>query len=133
MLVFTISGILHVVHDSPGAKTTYGGTMLFFQAYAVAIMVEDGVQELWRRISGTEASTKERGNVPLWKKIVGFVWVIFCHSLFSPWFIYPMTRIDMNDRWIFPFEITEKIGASAAGAGIVLYGLILKLYYKAEL
>jgi hypothetical protein len=96
-------------------------------------MIEDGVQELWRRLSGTEKSAEAHKQVALWKKIVGFTWVMFSISLVSPLFIYPMSRLDMKERWIFPFEITEKVGASTAGAAIAVWGLFLKVYYKGEL
>ena len=56
--------------------------MIYFLTITV---IEDGVQELWRRITGNTASDAG-ASTPLWKRIVGYAWVFSWMCICMPWY-----------------------------------------------
>lgn len=131
-LAFTLSGIFHVFMDIGNGKSELALTMLFFQSFTFGIMLEDGVQALWRRYSG-EKFASENGNEAVWKKIVGFVWVFSFFTLVAPWYIYPAARAPPESAFKLPLEVTKTIGEKAAGTTLVVLGSVLLLVFKAEI
>jgi hypothetical protein len=129
--VFTLSGIMHVVTSIATTEDDLVGTMVFFQSFAVLIMVEDGVQELWRRWS-KEPFVKD-GEVAMWKKIVGYAWVLAVIILVAPWFQYSTARLPKDKAWIVPYSIVKGIGVRWAGAASVLGGLLAMAVLKPEI
>ncbi|GFF25729.1 LOW QUALITY PROTEIN: hypothetical protein IFM46972_01521 [Aspergillus udagawae] len=105
LFVFTLSGVLHLISDVlSGVPWRKSGSLLFFCSFTLAFMIEDGVQELWRRI--TEKQGKEQAvqsnekcgrmsavevvtSTPVWKKVVGFAWVGAWLSVSSPVYLQP--------------------------------------------
>jgi hypothetical protein len=65
------------------------GSIRFFCVQAVGIMIEDGAQELYRRIYGK--ATANSGS-PLWTKLVGYIWVVAFLTWSTPAWIYPHLR-----------------------------------------
>jgi hypothetical protein len=126
--VFTLSGMMHVCCCIATTEDDPLGTMLFFQSFAVLIMAEDAAQELWRRWS-KEPAVKD-GELAVWKKAVGYVWVVGVIVVVSPWFQYSAARLPAKKAWILPYGITERIGvewaAAAIGIGAVLSLAVLK-------
>jgi hypothetical protein len=123
-IVFTLSGMAHVVNDIGTHNTPHRGTMLFFQSFALGFAVEDGVQELWRRFGAKSGSLE---------KLVGYTWVLCFMCIVAPWYGYPAALIPMEKRWILPYPVTEKIGTPASGLAIGVGALLLKFAFKAEL
>ncbi|KAF3811669.1 Acetyltransferase pyr8 [Colletotrichum gloeosporioides] len=122
-LVFMGSGLVHVMLDmfcwQPPLKAP---TLAFFGSFAVAIMLEDGVQEVWRRISGAEDSK----NVPLWHKIVGYIWVSTWLTVTSPWYLYHAVRQPVDVKWLVPFSVLNMMGPVAGNVLLFGGGLVLK-------
>ncbi|KAJ0331933.1 hypothetical protein COL922a_011708 [Colletotrichum nupharicola] len=122
-LVFMGSGLVHVMLDmfcwQPPLKAP---TLAFFGSFAMAIMIEDGVQEVWRRISGEEDSK----IVPLWHKIVGYIWVSTWLTVTSPWYLYHAVRQPVQVKWLVPFSILNMMGPVAGNVLLFGGGLVLK-------
>jgi Membrane bound O-acyl transferase family len=126
-LVFILSGLVHVLcFIAWGLSAREPGPMIFFTVFALGIMVEDGVQAIWRRFSD---ASKVNGRVPLWQKIVGFIWVMCWICVALPWLIYPMLRLKPQ---VFPFSVVEKIGVPTAGAGVALGALVLIFMFSPQ-
>ncbi len=86
---FAISGLLHEVADVVlGVPQQESAALQFFVITALAIMVEDGVQELTKRALGTSFSSL-RINI-------GYLWVICFMVWLVPTWAYPAAR------WIRP-------------------------------
>jgi hypothetical protein len=66
------------------------GAIQFFCNQALGIMIEDGVQELYRRISG---KSNDSVDTPLWAKIMGYLWVVAFLSWSTPIWVYPWVRV----------------------------------------
>ncbi|KAL8786725.1 MAG: hypothetical protein Q9195_008100 [Heterodermia aff. obscurata] len=93
--VFVLSGVFHVVTDrAEGISFEESRAMRFFCAQAGGILVEDGVQEVWRRWqrsrrSGVGESDEVVVEVPIWAKAVGYVWTWTFLSVTAGWFARP--------------------------------------------
>jgi hypothetical protein len=129
--VFTLSGILHVLFNIAGGKVDSKiGTMLFFQSFAFGIMVEDGIQAIWRRLTGEKFQSN--GSTSVWKKFVGFIWVAVFMIIVTPWFVYPITRVPAEMRAFGPVMVTEKLGIQNVAIAIVVGAVPLWLVFKPE-
>ncbi|KAL2824212.1 membrane bound O-acyl transferase family-domain-containing protein [Aspergillus cavernicola] len=92
LFVFTLSGVFHLVTDkAEGISLQQSNAMSFFCSQAVGIMVEDGVQELWRRWNGYRRA--DGFVVPVWAKAVGYLWTWTFLSVTAEWFIRPHVPI----------------------------------------
>lgn len=97
-------------------------------------MIEDGVQEAWRRLSGQRARTEESSlTTPVWQKIIGFIWVAAWLMITSPWYMYSNSRLPIDSKWIVPVSVVEKVGMNTAVAILAIGGLFLKLVIGGEL
>jgi hypothetical protein len=95
LFAFVISGSLHFMTDTiVGVSSTESGAVTFFAIQAVTVMLEDGVQELWRRWEGqswgrTGEGVKLGGR---YNRAFGYVWVILFAIWSSPRWSYPAAR-----------------------------------------
>ncbi|KAF4157616.1 hypothetical protein CNMCM6069_005390 [Aspergillus lentulus] len=103
LLVFTHSGLFHLINDVRyGVPWRKSGSLLFFCSFTLGFMIEDGVQELWRRVTqkrgknqAMQCSEKRPSTgaaltpTPVWKKVLGFAWVGAWLSISTPIFIQP--------------------------------------------
>jgi hypothetical protein len=136
LFVFTLSGIVHIFQDIGYGKSNTRhqlGTLAFFQSFAFGIMIEDGVQELWRRFSGTMIRSEASEGTPLWRKVAGAIWVMVFISMVSPWYHYPQVFIPWEKRWIIPIDLTEKFGVSKMVQSIVVGALVLIFAFQPEI
>lgn len=131
--MFLTSGIIHLVLDlfcwEPPSKLP---TLAFFGFFAVAIMGEDAIQELCRRITGI-VTTDGKHEVPLWHKLVGYTWVSLWLILTSPWYLYHSTRLPPETKWLVPVSLVDVIGFSATSVLLVGGGLALKFAIGGEI
>lgn len=101
---FFLSGLLHLVVDlALGMSLSESGAVRFFCMQAVEIMLEDGVQAMYRRMRGTESALPPSG----WARTLGYVWVVAFLSWSTPMYAYPAIRRnhgDAKDR-ILPFSV----------------------------
>lgn len=88
-------------------------------------MVEDGIQEAWRRLTGTQKSEV----VPMWKKVIGFVWVAAFICAVTPLYAYPNVQ---EPKPAVPYSVAEKTGVSAAATAAVVGMLISKIWLGGE-
>jgi hypothetical protein len=129
--IFTLSGLYHVGYSRAAGRIDHDlGTMMFFQAFPFAIMLEDGVQAIGRRISGV---TRDTEIVPLWKKLVGYIWVTICISAFSPWMLYSTSRIAHEHQWMLPYSIIKQVGIQPVGIALALGAVFNLVVFKAEI
>jgi hypothetical protein len=148
---------MHYCHDGAQWKGPQIGTILFFQSFAWGIMIEDGVQELWRRVTTTKEKGPPPSNgipnttnghakkdddmkarneeqvTPLWQKILGYIWVLFFFVLVNPWFMYPSIRQPAETFWIMPFRIADNIGLPASAAMAAVGALIVWIGFDGEI
>lgn len=107
---FFASGLLHVVSDlGGGVAVRDSGSLSFFCLQALGIMLEDGVQDVYRRIRGpSRAGPIEKGLL----RAVGYVWVVVFLTWSGPGWIYPWLQVGKkadnmltfgNFRSVLPF------------------------------
>lgn len=76
-LVFLLSALLHTTIDSiQGIPLEYSSSIPFFLSMVLAIMVEDSVQALWKRLQSTpepNGSSSGDKTPPFWKRAVGML------------------------------------------------------------
>ncbi|RHZ57400.1 acetyltransferase pyr8 [Aspergillus thermomutatus] len=120
---FLTSGVLHLACDAIlGVPPSASGAMKFFCSFPLAIMIEDGVQEVWRQATGQS----QGGNrVPLWQRLVGFLWVGIWMCVTSPWYLYPAARQQPDKNWMVPVSVVEEIGLGAVQKILLVYGVFL--------
>ena len=105
LLVFTISGISHTFHDlSKGISLTESGAMLFFQSFTLGFMLEDAVQYIWSCLGAKFNDAAEDDKPPLWKRVVGFTWVMSWMCVTTPWLIYPSNRLPVESTFLVPYR-----------------------------
>ncbi|PKX88351.1 wax synthase family protein [Aspergillus novofumigatus IBT 16806] len=106
LCVFSLSGILHLINDVLlGVRWRESGALLFYCSFTMGFMIEDGIQELWRHITGKHAKTLSNRSdnegqskdtaqtiTPLWKRLVGFLWVWVWMSMMTPVYIQPFLQ-----------------------------------------
>lgn len=90
-------------------------------------MIEDGVQALWRGRRAFE----DKGDPPLWRRILGFAWVVLWLAVTSPWYFEPISRRPKAVPLV-PFSIVGQIGLSAVAAIVLIGGVALKLVFEVE-
>jgi hypothetical protein len=67
-LTFFLSGFIHLLPDlTAGITFSQSGALRFYCVQVLGIILEDGVQEIYRRAGGKEGK--------VWTKAGGFIWV----------------------------------------------------------
>lgn len=80
-----MSGLMHIAGDfGGGVSLTTSGAIHFFCIQTVGIMIEDGVQALYRGRFGNSQG--------LLCKVIGYVWVFVFLAWSSPVWVYPVSR-----------------------------------------
>ncbi|KAJ5360904.1 hypothetical protein N7517_010095 [Penicillium concentricum] len=121
---FFTSGVLHLACDAIlGVPLSSSGAMQFFCSFPLAIMIEDGVQEVWRRAMGQEKDDDR--VVLLWQRLVGYLWVGVWMCVTSPWYLYPAARQQVEKNWMVPVSVVEEIGLGTAQKILLGYGLFV--------
>lgn len=88
LLAFFISGIIHTAIDATTVTTwAESKAISLFVTQAIGIILEDSVQAVWKRLVGGIKTTrvpKGRSTLSLWKRIVGYMWVLTLLALSTP-------------------------------------------------
>jgi hypothetical protein len=124
--------MFHVFIDIGDVKPHFASTMLFFQSFSFGIMIEDSLQAVWRKFTG-EKFAKRQDYVPLWKKIIGFIWVSTFLVMVTPWDMYPAARAIQENSSMMPFAITKALGEQSVVTALLILGSILVLVFNAEI
>ncbi|KAJ5619896.1 hypothetical protein N7510_003880 [Penicillium lagena] len=121
-LVFLQSGLFHVMTDAvAGIPTQYSGALPFFTSFTLGIMIEDGIQELYKRMTGSEEHF-----VPSWKRAIGYLWVIIWLGVTSTWQLHPSSQnTPPHELSIVPFSISDRIGPTPMAGFTAISGLVL--------
>ncbi|KAJ5763071.1 hypothetical protein N7533_001752 [Penicillium manginii] len=105
-IVFFLSGVMHfildIVADIPWELS---GAMHFFLSFVLGIMIEDGVQALWKRVSPPQISKDGEVVTPLWKKVVE-----------------RLAQLPRTD--LVPLSVVSKLGIETGG-GLACVGALL--------
>lgn len=108
-VVFFLSGIFHVAEDAAeGMNWRDSGSFRYFAMQPIGIMLEDAVQEIYRRNSKAEG--KSQGHQS-WTRIVGYLWFVAWMTWTTPAWVYPkalLAKGGPEDR-ILPFSILATI------------------------
>jgi hypothetical protein len=124
---------MHVTSDRlMGVVPRDSGSMIYFPTMTIFYMIEDGAQELWRRISGNTTSDTE-ASTPLWKRIVGYVWVISWLCVCAPWYNYPSLRVPAEKASPIPFSLVERVGMQCAVTIVIASAPIIKFLFGGEI
>ncbi|KAF7853264.1 hypothetical protein EAF04_010765 [Stromatinia cepivora] len=84
-LAFAVSGAMHIASDyGGGISPRQSGAMTFFCTQALGIMIEDGVQEIWRMMGGKKNT--------LFGKTIGIIWTLGFLCWSTPVWVYPVAR-----------------------------------------
>ncbi|KAJ9202660.1 putative toxin biosynthesis protein Tri7-like protein [Paecilomyces variotii] len=128
LLAFSVSGLIHVAYDiGSNVPLERSGAMHFFCSFAFGIMLEDAVQEAWKRLTGNR--TGKSGETSIWKKFVGFVWVAVFLSVVTPFYAYPSLQVP---KAAVPYSIAEKAGITPTLSAAVVGMLITKFWLGGE-
>ncbi|TWU75761.1 hypothetical protein ED733_002362 [Metarhizium rileyi] len=132
-LVFTLSGLLHVLMDSlQGVPPSQSGAMIFFPLFTLGFIIEDSIQAAWKRFHVTDETCRPRLLLP-WQRVLGFIWVVTWISLTSPYYLAPSQRLPREDLRIVPFSIVGKKGIPAVLTGIIGGGAVIIAVFGGEI
>ena len=97
---FFLSGVMHAGSDK-AASLPPEGALYFFCTQALGIMIEDGIQAIYRSVRGNRQPGHKSPTLP---RIVGFIWVILFLSWSTPVWIYPVTFNTKREDALFRFN-----------------------------
>lgn len=134
-IVFLLSSLLHTVLDYIQAvPLEYSGAIPFFLSMVLAIMVEDGVQALWRRVQANpDARSSSEDALPLWKRTVGILWVMAWLGVTSTWYWHPMSCLPQGKATFVPISLVERVGFGPVGVVLLLGGVGLYFGFGVEI
>jgi len=136
-IVFFLSGILHVLTDRIQAiPFEYSGAIIMFPTTVFGIMLEDGVQELWKRFNppATKAGSSNDDSAPLlWQRIVGHIWTLTWLAAVSTYYFYPIYELPGELTTLVPLSLTEKVGLQPLGPVVLTAGLVVGYVFGAEI
>ncbi|MBE3046076.1 membrane bound O-acyl transferase family-domain-containing protein [Candidatus Bathyarchaeota archaeon] len=124
-MTFTLSAAVHVANDVIAGKGIEIGTIVQFQGFAVAMLIEDAAQALYSRVfrTGKSADSKEKRPTPAWQLAVGYLWVQVVLFVVVPWYLYPSGRMPAGTMWTVPYSVVDVLGVQKAG--VIIGGLLI--------
>lgn len=103
-LVFAISSCLHLAIDGrAGIMHPQTGALRCFLIQPIGIMLEDGVQALYRRLCGGSSSSTK------WTRMVGYIWVWAFLTLVAPLYNFPLFRYQDPARNGVPVPVVRPL------------------------
>lgn len=137
-IVFLVSAIFHVIVDIlQSIPMERSGSIPFYLAFIIGIMLEDGVQNLWKRLqtpeSGQDEEKRSSDIVPLWKRAAGMLWVMLWLGVTSTWYFTPMIQSTNDDMQVIPFSVVKYIGFQSLIAITVGSGVGIAVVFEVEL
>ncbi|KAF5130922.1 Acetyltransferase pyr8 [Metarhizium anisopliae] len=131
--VFLLSGLLHVMVDSvQGVLPSESGAMTFFPLFTLGFMIEDGIQEAWKRLHASRQNHQPNLHVNLWQRMLGFVWVITWMSVTSPPYLLASRQSSEDNRQLVPFSVVQVTGVYAGVIWILVGGVMVKVIFGGE-
>ena len=107
LLAFIFSGLVHLCGElAIGIPWEESGVMHFFCFQTLGIIFEDAVSSTYRSMVG--GNTNDRGSPVLWKRTLGYSWVLIWMAWTMPAWIYPISRRSRGEG-ILPFSLVDKM------------------------
>ncbi|KUL89000.1 hypothetical protein ZTR_06048 [Talaromyces verruculosus] len=133
-LVFFASGLLHILVDRIQAiPYEYSGAMIAFPITAFAITFEDGVQELWKRFTSSRKASRNADFVlPLWQRMVGYIWTMAWLLVVSTFYFDPRYQLPGELTTLVPLSLSEKLGLAPVGSVVLGFGLLIAYAFECE-
>ncbi|KAJ5183719.1 hypothetical protein N7492_001335 [Penicillium capsulatum] len=131
LTVFIMSGALHVMVDTTQAiPLEYSGAMAFFSSTMLGILIEEGVQGVWRKWS---PRTSAETSPSLWMKTIGLAWVVMWMGVTSTWYFTPILQVPAETVTLVPFSMVENVDFVPVVGVLVALGLVLVVNYGVEI
>jgi hypothetical protein len=107
-VIFLLSGHFHILLDYCLGMTSWrlSGGILAFALMLPGIMLEDGVQWLWRK--ATSEHMRKTGTIIWIQRFIGYVWVVLWMTTITPIYNYPLQRIEGNPTYLTPWSVFKK-------------------------
>ncbi|KAJ5097082.1 hypothetical protein N7456_007803 [Penicillium angulare] len=127
--VFLQSALLHTMLDMvAGIPLEFSGTVPFFTITTLGFMIEDGVQEVYKRVTGSNTQA-----ISIWKRAVGYTWVISWVGVTATWFVHPnMQNTPPSKTSFIPYSFSDHVGAQSVAGFAVISGLVLIFRFGGE-
>ncbi|KAL2793375.1 hypothetical protein BJX66DRAFT_338835 [Aspergillus keveii] len=111
-LIFTISGILHMLSAIyAGVPDNIGAILLFFVGNAAAIVVEDVLRPRSRTGRGKDSET-------IWGRLIGSLGLLLWAYVSVPLFAYTALRIPVETNEVMPVSLVEEVGGRVVAGGV---------------
>lgn len=134
-LVFFASGLLHILVDRIQAiPYEYSGAMIAFPITAFAIMFEDGVQVLWKRFTSSSRKASQNADfvLPLWQRMVGYIWTMTWLLVVSTFYFDPRYQLPGELTTLVPLSFSENFGLAPVGSVVLGFGLLAAYAFECE-
>ncbi|KAJ5816720.1 hypothetical protein N7447_008953 [Penicillium robsamsonii] len=137
-IVFLVSAIFHVIVDIlQSIPMESSGSIPFYLAFVLGIMIEDGVQNIWKRVQTPDneqgTAKQSSGIVPLWTRAAGLVWVMLWLGVTSTWYFTPMIQSTNDDLRVIPFSIAKYIGLEGLIGLVVGSGVGIAVMFEVDI
>ena len=134
ILVFTLSALLHQYGSySMGISLEESNAFVFFWLTALGGIAEQIAQSSLREKPAGGTSQQSKGSV-LWKRLVGYLWVLAWLGPSGSYLIYPTVSMAIVNRSVgVPYSVVENFGFQSAGIFLGVGALVLKVVFKTNL
>lgn len=133
-IVFLASGFLHVVIDlAQCVPVRYSGSLHYWLSFVLGIMIEDGGQALFERLSPSGVSSGKTDTGPsLWRRAVGWLWVMGWIGVFSTQYLHPLGQTPQDEFALVPLSVAKYIGFEPLVGIVVISGIVIGVLFQAE-
>ncbi|KAJ5746493.1 toxin biosynthesis protein Tri7-like protein [Penicillium odoratum] len=134
-LSFLLSGLIHLAAQYKGSTFEKRGAVEFFTSFSLGIIIEDGAQALWSRITASasdENNTPNDSNTALWKKIIGYLWVTGWLVGLGAYYSYDMAYIALIEPMPLAVNFTALLTVPITVTVLVVGSLVGVLGLGAE-
>ena len=99
---FALSGTMHIFADAGGGLSmSQSGALHFFCIQALGIMIEDGVQAIWR--------DRFRSTTGRFERVVGYAWVLFFLVWTSPVWVFSVSLNMRKEDAMLSFDALKTL------------------------
>jgi hypothetical protein len=130
-IVFLVSAIFHVIVDIlQSVPMEKSGSIPFYLTFVLGIMIEDGVQEIWKCKKQPKLSTD---IVSPWKRAIGLLWIMLWLGVTSTWYFTPMIQSTTEDLRMVPFSVAKHVGLEPLIGVILGSGVAIAFKFEVEI
>jgi hypothetical protein len=138
-IVFLISAAFHIIVDIlQSVPMDKSGSMPFYLTFVLGIIMEDGVQELWKHMQSRnkaedQAKSSTDEAVSIWKRSIGLLWVMLWIGVTSTWYFTPMIQSTTEDMRMVPVSAAKYIGLNSMVGIVGISGAIIAYTFEIEI